>query len=387
MIVPIQIDGQPLGELHVPAGTDQMRISRALRQLVALPSEWAQLGARLAALGPHRLLIAARAATAAADGGRSTTAEDEERIAQWFGGIIDEAILRGGLPAAVAIWTVLVGDSYADPLGGRTVRCPAMAEVQPPPSAFAGEPGEPGEPGESGEVALAPAEVEAFLAKLRAAAPRYVHTAVACASEADLHDLRKITTADVRALEEFRPWGVDLSADGLASEALEDARSTLTYRHLSNTDACSGFADWARGFAGMVTAHALSPVLRIGAITWLARVALRPEGEEAASTAPPPRRDAASASPEPTGEAGEADAAGPAPERAPHICQMASQVLALNVAGWKVTEVRPSSTAPLLFWRVTIERYDQAMTMTLRDAPNPDDAIEELLRYVQADAK
>jgi hypothetical protein len=381
MIVPIQIDGQPLGELHVPAGTDQMRISRALRQLVALPSEWAQLGARLAALGPHRLPIAARAATAAADGGRSATAEDEERIAQWFGGIIDEAILRGGLPAAVAIWTVLVGDSYADPLGGRTVRCPAMAEVLPPPSAFAFE---PGESGGSDEVALDPAEVEAFLAKLRAAAPRYVHTAVACASEADLHDLREITTADVRGLEEFRPWGVDLGADGLATAALEDARSMLTYRHLSNTEACSGFADWAHGFAGMVAEHALSPVLRIGAITWLARVALRAEGADAASTAPPLRSDDASASPEPTGEASKA---GPTLDRAPHLCSMASHGLALDAAGWKVIEVRPSSTAPLVLWRVTIERYDQAMTMTLRDTSNPDVAIEELLRYVQVDAR
>ena len=386
MTVPIRIDGQPLGELLVPADTDQMLISRVLRQL-ALPAEWAQLGARLAALEPHRLPIAARAATAATGGGRSVTAEDEARIAQWFGGIVDEAIRRGGLPAAVAIWTILVGDSHIDPLGGRTARCPAMAEVPPPPPAFAFEPGEPDGPG---EVALDPAEVGAFLAKLCAAAPRYVHTAVACASEADLHDLREITTADVRALEEFRPWGVDLGADGLATEALEDARSMLTYRHLSNTEACSGFADWAHGFAGMVAEHALSPVLRIGAITWLARVALRAEGEGAAGTAPPIQIDAASASPEPTGEAGEADEADdarPAPDRAPHVCQMASQGLALDAAGWKIIEVRPSSTAPLVLWRVTIERYDQAMTMTLRDASNPDVAIEELLRHVQVDAR
>jgi hypothetical protein len=40
----------------------------------------------------------------------------------------------------------------------------------------------------------------AFIAKLRVAAPRYVHTAVACASTAELRALREITTGDVRAL-------------------------------------------------------------------------------------------------------------------------------------------------------------------------------------------
>lgn len=389
--VPIRIDGHHIGELHVPAGTDQMLIARALRQL-AVPAEWAQLGARLAALGPHRLPIAARAATAAAGGGRSVTAEEEERIAQWFGGIVDEAIQRGGLPAAVAIWTVLEGDNHADPVGVRTARCPAMAEVPPPPAAFAFE---PGEPGGAGEAALDPDEVGAFLAKLRAAAPRYVHTAVACASEDELHDLRGITAADARALEELRPWGVDLGAEGLAAEALEDARSMLTYRHLSNTEACSGFADWAQGFAGMVAEHALSPVLRIGAVAWLARVALRAEGADAASAVALPRSEAGRASQAPmdeADEAGEGKAAKaakpePSPDRAPHVRWMARQGLALNAAGWKVTEADPGSAGPLMLWRVTIERYDQEMTMTLRDALDPEVALEELLRYVQADAK
>jgi hypothetical protein len=59
--------------------------------------------------------------------------------------------------------------------------------------------------------------------------------------------------------------GHDLEADAPA-EALENARSMLTYRQLSSGEACSGFADWAHGFTGMVTEHALPPVLRIGAI-------------------------------------------------------------------------------------------------------------------------
>jgi hypothetical protein len=51
----------------------------------------------------------------------------------------------------------------------------------------------------------------------------------------------------------------------------------LTCRQLSNAEACSGVADWAHGFAGMVAEHAIPPVFRIGASAWLARVALRDE--------------------------------------------------------------------------------------------------------------
>ena len=47
--------------------------------------------------------------------------------------------------------------------------------------------------------------------------------------------------------------------------------------HLSDAEACSGVADWAHGFAGMVAEHAIPPVFRIGASAWLARVALRDE--------------------------------------------------------------------------------------------------------------
>ena len=61
--------------------------------------------------------------------------------------------------------------------------------------------------------------------------------------------------------------------------------------------------------------------------------------------------------------------------------------IALEAAGWHVVEVRPSGTNALALWCVTIERYDQAMTMTIRDAINPDVAIEDLLRYAQVDAK
>jgi hypothetical protein len=95
--VPITFEGRHLGDLHVPPGTEQDLLARALSQLAMSP-EWAKLGADLAALGPHRLAIAARTATAAACGGRGVSAEEEERIAQWFGDIVDEAIRRGGWP-------------------------------------------------------------------------------------------------------------------------------------------------------------------------------------------------------------------------------------------------------------------------------------------------
>jgi hypothetical protein len=212
--VPVEISGQHIGDLHARPGTDPELLARAMRQLAGSPA-WAQLGADLAALGPQRLSIAARAARAAA-GGRGVNAEEAERIAQWFDGIIDEAIRRGGLPAAVAI-------------------------------------------------------------------------------------------------------------------------------------------------------------------AWLARVAFRATGE-AASVTSPGANDTASECARP-----EADAAR-SHDPASHACALVHHAIALEAAGWHVTELRPSGTDELALWRVTIERYDQAMTMSVRDAVDPDAAIEELVRYAQVDA-
>jgi hypothetical protein len=61
--------------------------------------------------------------------------------------------------------------------------------------------------------------------------------------------------------------------------------------------------------------------------------------------------------------------------------------IALEAAGWHVIELRPSSTDELALWRVTIERFDQSITMTLRDAEDPDAAMEELVRYARVDAR
>jgi hypothetical protein len=379
--VPVTFDGHHLGDLHVSPGTSPALVSRALGQL-AVPAEWSQLGADLAALGPHRLAIAARAATAAAGGGRGANAEEADHIAQWFCGLVDEAIHRGGLPAAVAIWVVLAGDSQADPVSGRSARCPSVAEVPLPPTGFSFEPGEPSSPGESaqpGQPTPDPDEVAAFLAGLRAAAPGYVHTAIACASDSDLRELREIVLADDHALEELRPWGIDLAADVPASASLEDARSMLTYRRLSSIEACSGFADWAHGFAGMVAEHALPPALRIGAVAWLARVALGP-ADAAACACPAREAEAASAALPPAADAApDNDHAAPARPLVRHC-------LALEAAGWHVTELRPHGITEPLLWRVTIERYDENLTMTIPEAADPEAALADLLRYVQADA-
>jgi hypothetical protein len=264
----------------------------------ATPTAWAKLGDKLAALGPDsfRRAVAARAARAAAGGG-DISVDEEERLARWFARIIDEAIRRGGLAAGVAIWSLLTGDNHADPVLGRAVRCPAMASIPEPPRGFRFvEPGvarascfpesatvRPPRPRRAPEpptidpAALDPAEVALFMGQLRDAAPAYVHTAVAGASESELQVLRDIARANDDELEYFRPWAVDLASDVPASASLENARSMLTARYLSNPEACSGFAEWAHGLTSMVAEHALPPVLRIGAIAWLARVALRPE--------------------------------------------------------------------------------------------------------------
>jgi hypothetical protein len=66
---------------------------------------------------------------------------------------------------------------------------------------------------------------------------------------------------------------------------------------------------------------------------------------------------------------------------------LADLIAALEPVGWHVIEIRPSfiDDRPAL-WRVTIERYDESASMTVIDA-DPDDALADLARYAQADAK
>lgn len=42
-------------------------------------------------------------------------------------------------------------------------------------------------------------------------------------------------------------------------------------------EASNGFEAWAHGFSSVVAKHAIPPVARIGAVAWLARVALHEE--------------------------------------------------------------------------------------------------------------
>jgi hypothetical protein len=66
----------------------------------------------------------------------------------------------------------------------------------------------------------------------------------------------------------------------------------------------------------------------------------------------------------------------------PHVVA----IVALEAIGWHVVGLRPASTGdePTL-WRVTIERYDESTSITTIEA-DPDVALAELVRYVQADA-
>lgn len=60
-------------------------------------------------------------------------------------------------------------------------------------------------------------------------------------------------------------------------------------------------------------------------------------------------------------------------------------IIALGVIGWRVIEMRPDISAPVL-WRVTIERFD-GLSMTAREAEEPFVALDELARYASAGAR
>jgi hypothetical protein len=221
------------------------------------PLEWSAFGIELARRGSHFVSLALHVARAAACGGSGVTPEEEARLIEWFGGIVDMAIRRAGSdndknPAAAAIWHVLVGDWIASPQRARPPRCPAVAAVKRC-------------PGEQG-----------FLAALRALPASYVRTAIAGASASEVDDLRSLMTASDDELERWRPWGHAFEPyDTPAAEMIERAVSILALRHPSSADLCGVVQDWAHGFSSVVSEHTIPPVSRIGAIAWLARVALR----------------------------------------------------------------------------------------------------------------
>ena len=217
-------------------------------------AEWTALGASLLALpnGAHRVGLAMRTARAAASGGIEIGADEVRAMEQWFADTIDLAIARGGENAASAIWNVIAGDWQPDPSAIRPARCPAVAMIE-------------AAPGERGLVAA-----------LRTHAPMYIRTVVSGATKRDVTLLRELVGADEQMLDELRPFGTcaNLAEDRAPWADLEDARATLIARYPSSDDVCSGVCAWASGMASVAYEHALPPVLRIGAIAWLAHVAL-----------------------------------------------------------------------------------------------------------------
>lgn len=216
--------------------------------------EWSALGTELAAIGPHRILIAMRIARAAATGGVGVSVEEEDQLAAWFAAVVRMAVERAGEHAAAAIWYALIGDYMRAPDRRRPARCPSI-----------------------GAMSCSPGDRD-FVRSLEAAAPGYMRTAIAGASPAEVDTLRAIVRADKRTLDEFRPWGVSLVEGRPAHDDLEAARATLIRRDLPNLAACDGFERWAGGSSDAAAEHDIPPVIRIGAVAWLARVALHEDG-------------------------------------------------------------------------------------------------------------
>ena len=235
-------------------------------ELVAERSAWTALGYELGdpAVGPHRLRVALRAVRAVTGGG-GVSRKVEAALATWFASIVRQAIRRGGLGAATAIHALLVGDWQRDPIESRPARCPAVAAIGRSPL----------------ESRYRAADTAAFLVKVREAAAGYVRTVLAGASDFEVAELCELAAEDDAGLERFRPWGFDLIEGEPAAQSLDRARCLLTQRHLSNADACSGFESWAHGFATATAEYSIPPVNRLGAIAWLARVALRDEEDAA----------------------------------------------------------------------------------------------------------
>ena len=66
---------------------------------------------------------------------------------------------------------------------------------------------------------------------------------------------------------------------------------------------------------------------------------------------------------------------------------LAPHLLALEALGWRVVELRPTSTTSRpAIWRAAILRTDLDATMSV-SAPDPAVALAELVRYASADAR
>lgn len=269
-VVPISIDGRFIGELRVQPGSEEEVTTRAIAALADLRA-WSQLGAEIADLGEHRLEVAAMAARAAATGGRGVSAAEEARFVDWFRGIIQTAIQRGGVDAARAIWFVLMADNRRDPIGIWAPRCSTLNQLGVPPTFIEGI-----ELEETGDQQIA-----AWLAAFPDIAVRYVHHVVAGGTAEDITELRELVQADDAALDALYAPEPFALADQDPHEALYEAMSMLTRRRFDNAQVSRAVENWAFGSQGAVQEYAWEPPVRLGVCAWLARVALRSEEQAA----------------------------------------------------------------------------------------------------------
>ena len=78
--------------------------------------------------------------------------------------------------------------------------------------------------------------------------------------------------------------------------------------------------------------------------------------------------------------------AAPAASPLPRACPLVRHLIALEAAGWRVVELRPSvSRGEPALWRAAITRVDLDASMTV-SATDPEVALAELVRYASADA-
>jgi hypothetical protein len=224
----------------------------------------AALGVEVAALSPHRRALAMHLVVQNTNGA-AIAAEEEDRIAKFFGDALDRAVaLTGGSqpnspgsesrdtnPAAAAIWFLLI----ADRAHGRSARprCPVLNAVSCP--------------GEAG-----------FLTEMRAGVEGYARTALATATERDLDLLRRILIATPEEIDELcRPLGTYFGEDVPDEAGRDAALQNLPRRYATNEQICSGVEGWASWYSDERAEHDIPPVYRLAAVAWLAHVALRGE--------------------------------------------------------------------------------------------------------------
>jgi len=260
----VRVDGLRIADIAIAPSAD-LATTEQTRAILDSLQLWASLGAQLAPGGPHRLALAAHVARAAAGGGVDVARDEETALAYWFAAIVETAIQRtdgvqpsgfadgSDNPAARASWYLLAsGDWIRDHRTARPSRCPAMAEVPCP--------------GKHG-----------FVDALRSAAPDYMRTVIAGATPAKIRELRELVNASDEDLEAYRPFAYPYGKDVAATESLETAISTLTRRRPTNEQTCQGFQGWAQAFNGLAVGYTIPPVCRVGAVAYLANVALRDE--------------------------------------------------------------------------------------------------------------